>query len=124
MQFDKDDVEDLGLVKIDLLSLRTLGAVEDSLRFAGTGSGLDYDGIPLDDPDTFNRLKSADTVGIFQLESPAQRGLQGRLEAENIEDVVASVALIRPGPIKGNMVEPFIKTSQRGRRSKIFGPAP
>ena len=109
LQFDKDDVEDLGLVKIDLLSLRTLGAIEDSLKFAKTASEPDYDAIPLDDPDTFNRLKSADTVGIFQLESPAQRGLQARLDADNIEDVVASVALIRPGPIKGNMVEPFIR---------------
>lgn len=122
LQFDKDDVEDLGLVKIDLLSLRTLGAVEDSLRFVGTGSGLDYDGIPLDDPDTFNRLKSADTVGIFQLESPAQRGLQGRLEAENIEDIVASVALIRPGPIKGNMVEPFIKRRKGEEKVKYLDP--
>ncbi|HRC53434.1 MAG TPA: hypothetical protein PLK53_02890, partial [Bacillota bacterium] len=109
LQFDKDDVEDLGLVKIDLLSLRTLGAIEDSLKFAKTASEPDYDAIPLDDPDTFNRLKSADTVGIFQLESPAQRGLQARLDTDNIEDVVASVALIRPGPIKGNMVEPFIR---------------
>jgi len=109
LQFDKDDVEDLGLVKIDLLSLRTLGAVEDSLQFTKTTSELDYNAIPLDDTDTFKRLKCADTVGIFQLESPAQRGLQARLDAENIEDIVASVALIRPGPIKGNMVEPFIK---------------
>ncbi len=126
LQFDKDDVEDLGLVKIDLLSLRTLGAVEDSLRFidgnlryparnqeAGVEiplrSKFDYDSIPLDDKATFNRLQSGDTVGVFQLESPAQRGLQARLGADNIEDIVASVALIRPGPIKGDMVEPFIR---------------
>ncbi|MGI6162686.1 MAG: DNA polymerase III subunit alpha [Bacillota bacterium] len=133
LQFDKDDVEDLGLVKIDLLSLRTLGAIEDSLRFidgnpaigpannhsdANHGavnpgspsySRLDYDCIPLDDKATFDRLQSGDTVGIFQLESPAQRGLQARLGADNIEDIVASVALIRPGPIKGDMVEPFIR---------------
>ena len=148
LQFDKDDVEDLGLVKIDLLSLRTLGAVEDSLRFiegnpatgpASNNSGanpgdinsgcvnldgakpdavspgdssysrLDYDCIPLDDKATFTRLQSGDTVGVFQLESPAQRGLQARLGADNIEDIVASVALIRPGPIKGDMVEPFIR---------------
>ncbi|HHT85594.1 MAG: DNA polymerase III subunit alpha [Bacillota bacterium] len=108
LQFDKDDVEDLGLVKIDLLSLRTLGAVEDSLGFI-EGTKLDYDRIPLDDKATFRRLQYADTIGIFQLESPAQRGLQARLGAENIEDIVASVALIRPGPIKGDMVEPFIR---------------
>ena len=108
VQFDKDDVEDLGLVKIDLLSLRTLGAVEDSLGYAGAAQ-VDYDRIPLDDEETYERLRSADTVGVFQLESPAQRALQSRLGADNIEDVVASVALIRPGPIKGDMVEPFVR---------------
>jgi len=112
LQFDKDDVEDLGLVKIDLLSLRTLGAIEDSLEYIKgdtSQSELDYLKIPLDDEDTFKRLRRADTVGVFQLESPAQKALQARLGAKNIEDIVASVALIRPGPIKGDMVEPFIK---------------
>lgn len=110
VQFDKDDVEDLGLVKIDLLSLRTLGAVEDSLGYMKeAGKELDYDRIPLDDGPTYKRLRSSDTVGVFQLESSAQRALQARLGADNIEDVVASVALIRPGPIKGNMVEPYVR---------------
>lgn len=109
LQFDKDDVEDLGLVKIDLLSLRTLGAVEDCLSYLGDSSPVDYEAIPFNDPDTFESLRRGDTVGVFQLESSAQRALQARLGADNIEDIVASVALIRPGPIKGNMVEPFIK---------------
>ncbi|HHY75525.1 MAG TPA: DNA polymerase III subunit alpha [Firmicutes bacterium] len=110
VQFDKDDVEDLGLVKIDLLSLRTLGAVEDSLGYMKeAGKELDYDRIPLDDERTYRRLRASDTVGVFQLESSAQRALQARLGAENIEDIVASVALIRPGPIKGNMVEPYVR---------------
>lgn len=113
LQFDKDDVEDLGLVKIDLLSLRTLGAIEDSLGYMeGEGRPLDYDRIPLDDKATYERLRSSDTVGVFQLESSAQRALQARLGADNIEDIVASVALIRPGPIKGNMVEPYIRRRQ------------
>lgn len=110
VQFDKDDVEDLGLVKIDLLSLRTLGAVEDSLQYMReAGKELDYDRIPLDDAPTYKRLRAGDTVGVFQLESSAQRALQARLGADNIEDIVASVALIRPGPIKGNMVEPYVR---------------
>lgn len=135
VEFDKDDVEDLGLVKIDLLSLRTLGAVEDSLNYLEEGDRYQdegagdvpaatagviaegpahsyYDRIPLDDRDTYARLRSGETVGVFQLESPAQRALQARLGADNIEDIVASVALIRPGPIKGDMVEPFIKRRQ------------
>lgn len=114
VEFDKDDVEDMGLVKIDLLSLRILGAVDDSLGYmkGSEGDALDYDRIPLDDEATYERLRSGDTVGVFQLESPAQRALQSRLGAQNIEDVVASVALIRPGPIKGDMVEPFIRRRQ------------
>ncbi|MGI6643548.1 MAG: DNA polymerase III subunit alpha [Bacillota bacterium] len=112
LQFDKDDVEDLGLIKIDLLSLRTLGAVDDTINYLSKTSPVDYDRIPLNDEATFERLRKADTVGVFQLESPAQRSLQARLGADNIEDVVASVALIRPGPIKGDMVEPFIRRRQ------------
>lgn len=118
-QFDKDDVEAMGFIKLDLLSLRMLGAVDDAVRLiqeqeaAGQdgrsqAGGFSYDRIPLDDPETYRMLREGETVGVFQLESPAQRALQGRLGAEHIEDIVASVALIRPGPIKGNMVEPFL----------------
>ena len=119
-QFDKDTIEDLGLIKLDLLSLRTLGAVEhavDMVRGGGaTGSsgatgadpGFDFDCIPHGDRATYEMLNSGETIGVFQLESPAQRALQTRLGADSFEDIVASVALIRPGPIQGNMVEPFI----------------
>ncbi|BDG60426.1 DNA polymerase III subunit alpha [Caldinitratiruptor microaerophilus] len=109
VQFDKRDVEDLGLIKLDLLSLRTLSAVEDALgHLERAGRPLDYERLPLDDPETYRMLRAGDTVGVFQLESPAQRALQARLGAEHLEDIVASVAIIRPGPIKGNMVEPFL----------------
>lgn len=112
-QFDKDFIEDLGLVKLDLLSLRTMSAIEDSLlNIRSQGKQLDYERIPLDDKQTFARLNQGETIGIFQLESPAQRALQSRLGASELEDIVASVALIRPGPIKGNMVEPFIARRQ------------
>ncbi|MDD2201066.1 MAG: DNA polymerase III subunit alpha [Firmicutes bacterium] len=111
-QFDKDTIEDLGLIKLDLLSLRTLSAVEHAVDMVRTSdkehADFDYNGIPLDDDDTYAMLNRGETIGVFQLESPAQRALQTRLEADNIEDIVASVALIRPGPIQGNMVEPFI----------------
>jgi error-prone DNA polymerase len=109
-QFDKDFVEDLGLAKLDLLSLRTLTAVDEALRLAREGGRpVDYEAIPLDDPATLRMINRGETVGVFQLESPAQRALQARLGAAGLEDVVASVALIRPGPIKGNMVEPFVR---------------
>ncbi|HWP95848.1 MAG TPA: DNA polymerase III subunit alpha [Syntrophomonadaceae bacterium] len=112
-QFDKDDVEELGLVKLDLLSLRTLSAVNDTIGFIQRGGEkLDYDAIPLDDRPTYERISSGQTIGVFQLESPAQRALQARLGANQMEDIIASVALIRPGPIKGNMVEPYIARHQ------------
>lgn len=111
--FDKDDVEELGLVKLDLLSLRTLSVVHDTLdSLAQEGRGIDYDAIPMDDADSYAMIRQADTIGVFQLESPAQRALQARLEAGKIEDIVASMGLIRPGPIKGNMVEPYIERRQ------------
>ncbi|WP_054697282.1 DNA polymerase III subunit alpha [Syntrophomonas palmitatica] len=112
-QFDKDDIEGLGLIKLDLLSLRTLTAVNDAARFIKqSGKNLDYDSIPLDDPETYEMISSGETIGIFQLESPAQRALQSRLGANQMEDIIASMALIRPGPIKGNMVEPYIARRQ------------
>ncbi len=104
-QFDKHTIEDLGLIKIDLLSLRTLSAVADVEK---SRPELKYNRIPADDEATYARLQKGDTVGVFQLESPAQRNLQSRLQADRFEDIVASVALIRPGPIKGNMVDPFL----------------
>ena len=81
--------------------------------------GKSYDDIPLDDQDTYQMLNNASSVGVFQLESPAQRSLQARLHADNIEDIVASVALIRPGPIKADMVEPFI-TRRHGLETPTY----
>ncbi|MDI6871387.1 MAG: DNA polymerase III subunit alpha [Bacillota bacterium] len=109
-QFDKDSIEDLGLIKLDLLSLRTLSAVEDAVAaIRARDPHFDYDRLPLADRPTYAQLRRGETIGLFQLESPAQRALQARLGATGIEDVVASVALIRPGPIEGNLVEPFIR---------------
>ncbi len=111
IQFDKDDTEDAGLIKLDLLSLRTLAAVGDAVKSVNENRGegaLDYDRIPSNDRETFQMINQGQTIGVFQLESPAQRALQSHLGADNFEDVVASIALIRPGPIKGNMVSPFV----------------
>ena len=85
-----------------------MSAVHDVDTALQAEQNFSYDRIPLDDQATYQMLNDGDTVGVFQLESPAQRSLQLRLLADNIEDIVASVALIRPGPIKGDMVEPFI----------------
>jgi len=107
-QFDKDDVEDLGLLKLDLLSLRMMSAIEDTVVRINAEDSFSYDDIPLDDRATYEMLNRGDNIGTFQLESPAQRSLHSYLGADNLEDIIASVALIRPGPIKGNMVEPFV----------------
>ncbi len=108
-QFDKDDIEGLGLVKLDLLSLRTLSVIQDATaQIRQSGQVMDYEAIPLDDRDTFAMINRGETIGVFQLESPAQRALQTRFQASEFEDVVASMALIRPGPIKGNMVDPYV----------------
>lgn len=122
-QWDKRDMEAAGLLKLDLLSLRTLGAVDDALRLeAGRGAPVDYEHIPEDDRATFARLRRGATIGVFQLESAAQQALQVRLGAGCLEDVIASVALIRPGPIKGDMVEPFVR--RRAGREAVTYPAP
>lgn len=108
--YEKDGVEDLGLVKFDLLSLPTLGVVEDTAVMVRQHSPkFEYDQIPLDDEKTFELLRSGETTGGFQNESPAQQSLAPRLQARTIEDVIAAVALIRPGPLKGEMVEPFVR---------------
>lgn len=121
-QFDKEYVEDLGLIKLDLLSLRTLSAVDDAAGDLAAKEGFDYDAIPPGDPATMAMIRRGETIGVFQLESPAQRALQSRLGASGYEDLVASVALIRPGPIKGNMVEPFV--NRRLGREPVTYPHP
>ncbi len=115
LAFDKEDVEDLNLFKLDLLSLRTLGAVDDAVAW----SGADYDRFPLDDDPTYEMLRSGEAVGAFQLESPAQRSLHQRLRPTHYEDLVASVAIIRPGPVQANMVAPFI-ARRRGEEPVVF----
>lgn len=112
-QFDKEAVELMGLLKLDLLSLRMMSALDDTIRvITKNQKGFREERIPAGDQATFQMLNRGETIGVFQLESPAQRALQQRLYASTQEDLVASLALIRPGPIKGNMVEPFIRRKQ------------
>jgi DNA polymerase III alpha subunit len=110
-QYDKEDVEQLGLVKIDLLSLRTLGVVSDALDRSArdTGTRPDLDQLPHDDPEVFRIIRAADTVGIFQIESRAQMQALPKARPERFEDLVVQVAIIRPGPIQGNAVHPYLR---------------
>ncbi len=110
-QFDKEDIEALGLVKIDLLSLRTLGVVSDALDRIerDTGTRIDLDALPHDDPEVYRSIQSADTVGMFQIESRAQMQSLPKARPERFEDLVVQVAIIRPGPVQGNAVHPYLR---------------
>jgi error-prone DNA polymerase len=114
VQWDKDSVEDAGLIKIDLLSLRTLGALGEALGHIRERCGvqLDLERLPLADPDVYAMLQRADTIGCFQVESRAQAQMLPRLRPTCFEDLVIEVALVRPGPIQGNMVHPYLNRRQ------------
>ncbi|HKO34110.1 MAG TPA: PHP domain-containing protein, partial [Candidatus Limnocylindria bacterium] len=110
-QYDKEDIEALGLVKIDLLSLRTLGVVSECLDRIerDTGQRIDLDSLPHDDPEVFRTISAADTVGMFQVESRAQMQALPKARPERFEDLVVQVAIIRPGPVQGNAVHPYLR---------------
>ena len=114
-QYDKEDIEALGLVKIDLLSLRTLGVVSECLDRIerDTGQRIDLDSLPHDDPEVFRTISSADTVGMFQVESRAQMQALPKARPERFEDLVVQVAIIRPGPVQGNAVHPVPAPARR-----------
>ena len=114
VQFDKSDVEDLGLIKMDMLGLRTLSVVAECLQLIEreTGERPDLDRLPLDDPEVFEMCSEADTIGVFQIESRAQMATLPRTRPREFNDLVVEVAIIRPGPIQGNAVHPYIKRKQ------------
>jgi len=108
-QWDKDDCEDLGIIKVDLLGLGMMAAMQDTLEMcAARGRPVDLATIPKDDAATYDLLCRADTIGTFQVESRAQIATLPRLQPREFYDVVVEVALIRPGPIQGNMVNPYL----------------
>ncbi|HEY7201108.1 MAG TPA: error-prone DNA polymerase [Candidatus Dormibacteraeota bacterium] len=114
VQFNKDDVEDLGLIKMDMLGLRTLSVVAETLDMVerGTGDRPDLDRLPLDDPAVYEMCAEADTIGVFQIESRAQMMTLPRTRPNVFNDLVVEVAIIRPGPIQGNAVHPYIRRKQ------------
>ncbi len=109
VQWDKDDCEDMGIIKVDLLGLGMLAAVEETLNFcAERGQPVDVSRIPKDDPETYDMLCRADTIGVFQVESRAQQATLPRMKPREFYDLVIEVALIRPGPIVGKLVHPYL----------------
>ncbi len=110
-QYAMKYVEKAGLIKFDFLGLRNLTVINDAVRLINENHGieLDINALPLDDPDTYALLSRADTTGVFQLESSGMREIMVRLRPENFADIVALVALYRPGPLESGMVEQYIK---------------
>lgn len=127
-QFDKDDVEAVGLVKFDFLGLKTLTIIDRALRIINEmlatqdKAAIDISLIPLDDKETFKSLKACQSTAVFQLESHGMRDLIKRLQPDCFEDLVALVALFRPGPLQSGMVDDFI--NRKHGRAKVMYPHP
>ena len=127
-QFDKSDVEEAGLVKFDFLGLRTLTIIDWALKTINSKRArenlppVDISQIPLDDEPSYKLLKAAQTTAVFQLESRGMKDLIRRLQPDNIEDMIALVALFRPGPLESGMVDDFI--NRKHGRAKVAYPHP
>ncbi|MDR7868705.1 MAG: DNA polymerase III subunit alpha [Sporomusaceae bacterium] len=120
-QYDKDRIEEIGLLKMDLLGLRTLTVIGDALALIKENRGLavDIDAIPLDDPKTSAMLSAGDTAGVFQMESSGMTNLVKELKPERFEDLIPLVALYRPGPLGSGMVTDFIN-GRHGRKKVTY----
>jgi len=123
-QFDKDDVETLGLAKMDILALKMHSAIAEAVRRieARTGERVGAWELPRDDPKVYELIRSARTVGLFQLESSGQRNLATRLQERDFEDVIAAISLFRPGPLQADMIAPFIR--RRHGKEPVVVPHP
>ena len=123
-QWDKDSCGDAGFLKIDLLGLGMLSAVEECIdRVARLhGESIDLSRIPLQDPGVFEEIQAADTIGVFQIESRAQMQSLLQTRPENLDDLTVQVALVRPGPIQGKAVHPYIEHRRRRREDPTFEP--
>lgn len=142
-QFDKDDIDDMGLLKLDVLGVRMQStmayAVNEITRVNGPQAAvegglpvdspyvsaegkIELDEIPKDDEATFENIRSTHTLGMFQIESPGQRELLGKLQPDRYSDLIADISLFRPGPMKGNMVSPFVERKHGFQRMDFLHP--
>jgi error-prone DNA polymerase len=110
LQFDKDDVEDIGLLKLDVLGVRMQSAIAYAIKEVERveQKKLEIEKIPLDDKPTFDLIKSTRTLGVFQIESPGQRELIGKFAPNSFTDLIIDISLFRPGPVKSDMISPFL----------------
>jgi error-prone DNA polymerase len=124
VEFDKDDVEDIGLLKLDILGVRMQSSISYALNEISRvhKEEIDIDTIALDDPHTYELIQSTKTIGIFQIESPGQRELVGKLEPQTFTDLIIDISLFRPGPVKSDMISPFLKSRHGWSARKIIHP--
>ena len=122
IQWDKDDLDEMGLMKVDVLALGMLSALRRclDLRAALRGERWRLADIPAEDPHTYDMICAADTVGVFQIESRAQMSMLPRLQPREFYDLVVEVAIVRPGPIQGGMVHPYLQARERRRRGEAL----
>lgn len=120
-QFDKDEVEALGFLKLDVLGIRMQSAMQHAVAEVGRVDGvdIDLDALPFDDPETFDLIRSTRTLGCFQIESPGQRELLGKFAPETFDDIIIDISLFRPGPVKSDMISPFL-AARHGWRPAEF----
>jgi error-prone DNA polymerase len=118
IQWDKDDLEALGLLKVDVLALGMLSAIRRALDFIG----MRMDQVPAEDRAVYRMIQKADTIGVFQIESRAQMSMLPRLKPESFYDLVIEVAIVRPGPIQGGMVHPYLR--RRRMEEPLAYPSP
>jgi len=125
IQWDKDDLDALGLLKVDILALGMLSAIRRCLALVSKKRGqlFQMQDIPADDPATFDMICAADTVGVFQIESRAQMSMLPRLRPRCFYDLVVEVAIVRPGPIQGGMVHPYLKARANPQAVAYVSPA-
>ena len=109
-QFDKDDMDPMGMLKLDILGVRMQSSMAYAVREIERISGkvLDLDSIPRDDKETFRQIRTTNTLGVFQIESPGQRELTGKHQPTEFNDLTIQISLFRPGPMKGNMIAPYL----------------
>jgi error-prone DNA polymerase len=123
-QFDKDDMDPMGFLKLDVLGVRMQSAMAYAVRELDRVSGvsLDLDAVPLDDPATFRDIRTTNTLGIFQIESPGQRELTGKHQPTVFNDLTIQISLFRPGPMKGNMIAPYLDGRHGFAKPKYLHP--
>jgi len=122
--FDKDDVEAVGLLKLDVLGVRMQSAIAYSMKEIERihEEKIDIDAVSLDDTATYELIQSTKTLGIFQVESPGQRELVGKLAPKNFTDLIIDISLFRPGPVKSDMITPFLKARHGWSSAQIIHP--